>query len=181
MKGMWSAVALALTSLAIAKRQPAIAQVASLCAAQAPRVQGSRVAPDVQGSRWRGPAFSLIVPRGFEPLSIQGIDSEVGWWADTAGHAIAYDYGAGMNLEYLRARLVNYTECQDSIGGFPILLTVGYDTAGRTFSVRGAPQYVAIAHWRERQPGPFMVVGVTSPNMAGLSRGLGVIRSVRFH
>ena len=183
MRAAWWAVPLSIVSLSASKAcgQSEIPRLADLCTAPVSRIEGTRVAPSIEGSRMRGPAFSLIIPAGFAPVDVQGIDSKVGAWADSSGHAISYDYGAGMNLEYLRTRFVDFVECRDSIGGVPMLLTAGYDTAGRTYSLRGVPQYVVIAHWRELRPGPHMTVGVTSPDLAGLRRGLGVIRSVRFH
>ena len=152
-----------------------------LCTSSVPAIEGARVAPSLNSPRRPGPLFTLVLPSGFVPRNVRGIDSDVGAWADTAGHVITYDYGAGMDLEWIRARYVDYVECHDSIGGLPVLLTAGYDTAGRTSSLRGIPQYVAIAHWRGGGVGPQMTIVVTSPDSIGLRRGLAVLRSVRFH
>lgn len=164
-----------------AAREARAQVVRNLCTGSVSAIDGVRVAPPLRSPRRPGPRFTLVLPSGFAPHNVGGSDSDVGAWADSAGRVIDYDYGAGMDLEWLRARFVDYVECHDSIGGLPVLLTAGYDTAGRSYSLRGIPQYVATAHWRGGGLGPHMTVSVTSQDSAGFRRGLAVLRSVRFH
>jgi hypothetical protein len=173
-------ISLLLLPIAISACLPAVANMSDPpTPANLPLPCGKPVSP-VDGARVAGPAFSLVLPPGFQPVEVQGIDSQVGQWSNGAGQVIAYDYGASINNDGLRGRLVNYAECRDSIGGLPVLIATGVDTAGTMFSTKREPQYVAVASWREFPPGPHMSVGVTSKDAAGLRRGLSVIRSVRF-
>jgi hypothetical protein len=149
----------------------------SPCEQGLPRVDGRTFVGPVERG---GTPFSLLLPNGFEPVSVMGIDSEVKGWVDPAGNSVGYDYGASISQPHLRSHLAHYAECQDTIGGRLAVIALGHDTAGTMASVQRVPKFVAVATWRMLDGGPHMSVIVTSRDAAGLGRGLAVLRSVRF-
>jgi hypothetical protein len=148
------------------------------CDKSVPGIEGFTVTGPAERN---GPRFSFRIPVDFRPTRVVGMDSEVRQWADGAGHTVGYDYGATMDQDHLRRQLAHYAECIDTLGGRPVLIALGHDTTGVIASTRLEPQYTAVATWRESRSEVRMSVIVTSPDVKGLRRGLGVIRTFWFH
>jgi hypothetical protein len=128
--------------------------------------------------------FRYRVPPDFRQVQVQGIDSYVGHWASSQLRFASYDYGWYSNpLHGAKGALTGYSACRDTIGGQPVALLFGWDSAG-TWWHSGGPKYVVAGSWRNVLPGqePAMHLTMTAASDRAEDRPilLAILRSVEF-
>jgi hypothetical protein len=127
-----------------------------------------------------GNAFTMRLPPGLQRERVQGIDSEVGEWAD-AERRVAYDYGwYSDKLETPPAGAHELTRCEVTLAGRPVRIVRYRSSEGKQ---------VVDAHWPAlsapdvpREPGPTTTLTIHTegerPRDAEVL--LAIIHSVRF-
>jgi hypothetical protein len=171
-------------------RSVRIAITALALAASAACTQGVRDAraldpcagPGADTTGWKvadaGP-FRFSVPGEYQPRTVQGVDSHVGWWSASGGRNVRFDWGMySSRLDEAATILRDRVECTMEIGGHRVKVVGGFDAEGR-WEVDGR-KYVVAAAWRDVQPGIHLTLSATAPGASDVPVLLSFIRSVRF-
>jgi hypothetical protein len=142
------------------------------------------VAPSAEWQVVDRGAFRFRVPPDFRHVQLQAVDSDAQVWASSERRFASYDYGWYSNtLNGAQDALTGSSACRDTIGGFPVAVVSGWDTAG-TWEYGSGSKYVIAGSWRNVLPGydPAVHLTLTAASDRPEDRRvlLAILRSVRF-